>query len=53
MPENTTYWGIQCKTCSESIVLGIEEDPDLDDCLTFLQAGSFLWTIVCLLQSLN
>jgi hypothetical protein len=42
MPEDTTYWGIQCKTCSENIVLGIEEETDLGDCLTFLHPGSFV-----------
>jgi hypothetical protein len=44
MPENTTYWGIQCKTCLENIVLGIEEDAEIGDCLTFLQPGSFACT---------
>jgi uncharacterized protein YodC (DUF2158 family) len=37
-----SYWGIQCKTCSENVVLGIEEETDLGDCLTFLQPGSFV-----------
>jgi hypothetical protein len=44
MLKNTTYWGIQCKTCNENIVLGIEENPELGDCLTFLQHGSFACT---------
>ena len=44
MPQTPTYWGVQCKTCLEAIVLGIEEDPELGDCLTFLQPGSFACT---------
>jgi len=37
-------WGIQCKTCSEDIVLGTKSDPRYADFFSFLRPGSFQCT---------
>jgi hypothetical protein len=39
--EKITDWGIQCRTCNESIVLGTKLDPRYGDFFSFLKPGSF------------
>ena len=36
-----TSWGIQCRTCNESILLGTKLDSRYADFLSFLRPGSF------------
>jgi hypothetical protein len=39
--ERIRSWGIQCRTCSEDIVLGTKSDPRYADFFSFLRPGSF------------
>jgi len=39
--ERIMSWGIQCRTCSEDIVLGTKSDPRYADFFSFLRPGSF------------
>ena len=39
--ERITNWGIQCRTCGETIALGTNLDPRYDDFFSFLKPGSF------------
>jgi len=39
--ERITAWGIQCRTCNETIVLGTKLDPHYGDFFSFLKPGSF------------
>ena len=39
--ERITCWGIQCRTCNESIILGTKLDPRYGDFFSFLKPGSF------------
>lgn len=41
MVEKISDWGIQCRTCSETIVLGTKLDLRFADFFTFLKPGSF------------
>jgi hypothetical protein len=41
MAERITSWGIQCRTCSEDILLGTKLDPRYGDFFGFLKPGSF------------
>ncbi|MGD0942510.1 MAG: hypothetical protein ABR905_22685 [Terracidiphilus sp.] len=40
--EKITNWGIQCRTCNETIVLGTKLDPRYGDFFSFLKPWSFL-----------
>lgn len=40
-PERITNWGIQCRTCYETIVFGTRLDPRYADFFKFLKPGSF------------
>ncbi len=39
--ERVTYWGIQCRTCNETVVLGTKLDLRYADFFCFLKPGSF------------
>jgi hypothetical protein len=41
MAERITDWGIQCRTCSQIIILGTKLDPRFEDFFKFLRPGSF------------
>jgi hypothetical protein len=40
-PGRITDWGIQCRTCNETIPLGTRLDPRFADFFAFLKPGSF------------
>lgn len=42
--ERITNWGIQCRTCGETIALGTKLDPCYGDFFSFLKPGSFRCT---------
>jgi hypothetical protein len=39
--ERITIWGIRCRTCNETIVLGTKVDPRYADFFAFLRPGAF------------
>jgi hypothetical protein len=39
--DRITDWGIQCRTCHETIVLGTKLDPRYGDFFKFLKPGTF------------
>ena len=39
--ERIGNWGIQCRTCSQNIMLGTKSDPRYGDFFSFLRPGTF------------
>jgi hypothetical protein len=41
MGEPRFYWGVKCRTCSETVAFGLRRDPEFGGISSFLKPGKF------------